>query len=280
MTLRQFSSLLILMAVYILPAWSSQTQEGKLAQLYQDILTRDDNGTLPKLEDITPTLGKVEGMDASEIKGALPWVERALNSDNLEVQKYGELGLWAVARRADSASLLADLTPLLIRKMHHPDLYIDRGAFMVLSSMRPAPPESVIDEFIHDLQSDSDLNPAIVFGLLTTDFNSKRQDIAQAIQGYLHRSTLTTQQRIETLNAIAVRGSKDDALLRAVTTNLSLQNEDVKISAMRALKRSGEKGMAVGREQIEQIAASPTASERLRKEAHEALQTDLQNHPN
>src|ERR1700743_1201618 len=276
MKFRPLSLLLLLISMCCLPALNSHAQEGKLALLYKDILGKDSNENIPKLEEITPMLGTVESMDVLEIKEALPWMERAMNNDDLEVQKYGELGLWAISRRTDSAALLSGLTPQLIGKLHHPDSYIARGAIVVLYSMKPTPPESVIDEFmqeLHDVLVHEELGPAIVFGLLVIDYKSKRLDIAQAIQGYLHRNTLTSKQRIDTLNAIAAQGTKNADLLQEVATNLSSQDEEVKISAIRALRMGGEKGMARGKDQIEQIATSSTAGERLRQAAREALQS-------
>ncbi len=249
-------------------AAAAQQHDG-LANLYENIIADFANGTPPKLADVTDYLDKVPSMQVGEIRSALPWIQRAVQSPRLEVRSYGQLGLFAINQRPDSEALIGYLVPVIAANLNDPDRHIRSGAILVLAGMKPKPPEDAISHLLQALQSDQELGPGIVFALVQIDPN--RDDIASAIDRYMTSQKLTTSQKVDTLNALATRQVQDKRLLDDIATNLTEQSDDVRISAMHAIRRSGPTGVAVAKSQLQSLAGSNQVSERVRSEAKQVL---------
>jgi HEAT repeat protein len=252
-----------------IPLAAQQGSVETLAGLYQGIISDYANGKAPRLVDVTNLLDKVPEMDAKDIESALPLIEEAIQSTRLEVRSYGELGMFAISQRSDSAQLIGHLAPVVARNLQDPDVHIRKGAVLVLSGMRPKPPEEAISYLLSALQFDHELGPGIVYGLVQIDPN--RTDIAHAIDVYMKTNMATRDQRVDTLNALASRQVTDRRLISDMATNFSDESEDVRLSAIRAIVRSGPAGVEASKQQLRRLAGPDEPSENVRDEAQRAL---------
>jgi hypothetical protein len=258
-----------------------------LATLYKAILSREAHGNVPRMEEIAGHFDNMRGMDVAEIKSALPWMQRALESPNPSVRVYGILGLYAIDERPDSASLIGHLVPVIAKQFDDP--YLCELSIETLSYMKPKPPEDAISYLLEALRSgrqlhfdpktqigqsprpDEDLGPGVVFALVQVDPN--RNDIARAIDAYMVSRMKTADQKVATLNALATRPVMDARLIADISANLTDQTEDVRISAIRALERSGPTGVETARQQLERMAGAGEASNRVREAARQAIES-------
>jgi hypothetical protein len=260
----------------------AQQSEGGLATLYENIISDYANGTAPpKLVDVTNYLDKVPDMGVGEIKSALPWIQRAVESPRLEVKSYGQLGLFAINQRPDSASLIGYLVPIVAEDLENQDKHASRGAVLVLSGMRPKPPEAAISHLMSGLQSEEKLQSdpkwgaGIVYALVQVDPN--RNDIARAVDAYMKSKMKTDSQRVDTLNALATKPVQDSRLIADIAENLTAGSEDVRISAIHALVRSGTPGIEAARPQLERMAGAGEPSDRVRAAAKQAIESASEN---
>lgn len=251
---------------------TQQAAGNALVNIYRTILADVDSGQLPKLEQVTDVLDTIDKMPEAEIREAFPLFEEAAQSKNGEVRKYGMLGFVSVAmQRADSASMMTPLVPVIAGHLRDSDIGVRRGALFALSNMKPKPPESVVDILKAELKHDQELAPGIVSALVYIDAN--RADIADAVRKYLHSETLSTDERINTLNALATVRIEDSGLIDEVIRNLSSSNEDILIAAIRVLRRCGPVGVERARTRLEEIENSSQTSERVKSTAKVALQS-------
>lgn len=253
-------------------SWVSMGQqpEGGLAGLYQEIIAGFASGNPPTMVAVTDYLDKVPAMSVDEVRSGLPWIEAALNSPRVEVRHYAGLGLFMINRRPDSRSLIEYLVPVLAEKLHDPEVNTRIWAIRALSEMKPLPPDSAISSLVQDLQAEKELAPGIVFGLVQVDPN--REDIAAGIADYMTSQMTTSKDQIDTLNALATKPVHDARLIALIAGNLASQSDDVKIAAIQALGRSGSVGIAAAKPQLQQLAESPEASDRVRAAARQVLQ--------
>jgi hypothetical protein len=126
---------------------ASRTQErphGALATLYKTIFSGYENGQPPRLVDVTNVLDVVPQMGSDDVRSALPLISSAIQSPRLEIRSYGELGIYAINLRPDSANFIADLVPMIAKNLRDPDRHIRSGAILALSTMKPRPSEEAI----------------------------------------------------------------------------------------------------------------------------------------
>lgn len=245
-----------------------QTVEG-LADLYQSIITGFDNGHPPAMVEVTDYLNKVPTMNVNEIRAGLPWIEKAIESPRVEVRHYGGLALFAINQRPDSRSLIEYLVPVLANNLTSPSVNTRIWAIRALSEMKPQPPDNAVSALLRDLPAERELAPGIVFALV--QINPDREDIAAGIAKYMASQMSTPREKIDTLNAMATRPVHDKRLIALIAKNLTAQPEDVELSAIHALERSGQTAVETARPQLQRLAESSEASERMRAAAQHAL---------
>jgi HEAT repeat protein len=260
-------------ALCLAPLWvAAQTSDGGLAGLYQGIISGSENGQPPTKADVTGYLKNVPAMSPDDIRTGLPWIQKALENPNVEVRHYAGLGILAIDRRPDSRSLIETLVPLIARQLLDPDINTRVWAISALAEMKPAPPDEAISSVLQDLKTDDQLAPGIVFELVQIDPNQK--DIAAGIADYMSSRMNTTNERIETLDALGTRSVQDPRLISLITDNLTSQSNDlVRMAAIQALDRSGPVGIDAARPQLQKLAESPEISDVVRSAAKQALES-------
>jgi hypothetical protein len=264
-----------LLTIPSLFAHAQQPSRQSLTTIYENIIENSAKGQLSNLTEVAGHLDNLSGLSVAEIQSALPLMQEAMNSPHVEVRSCGLIGLYAIDERMDSAALIGYLVPDIAKNLQDPTTWA--LAYMTLSGMKPKPPEAAISLLLQALQSDEQLQAhpklgaGVVFSLVQIDPN--REDISAAIDAYMNSKMKTDSQRVDTLNALATRQVLDKRLIADISANLTQPTEEVRISAIRALTRSGAPGVEAARRKLEQMAGASEPSDRVRAAANQALET-------
>jgi HEAT repeat protein len=273
--MKRVSVVAIFIVILCCSLCASAAPSKNLQSFMQDVLASSSSQNLPSALQTAQVFDAIPAMTAAELEDAVPSLTEALHRGNSDVQRIAIIAIYCIDQRPNSETLVEPLIPPLLALLDDPDPELVALAVRSVSSVKPRPPDGVVQPYLDYLSRVSPPNTAsatIIFSLVR--IAPERASIADAVLEVLRSQSMPDAIRVAVLNALAHPSDISDRVIIQIALDLnSSRSEEIRLAAIRALQVIGHRAIQIAVIPLTEISRGEGEALQIRKAATAALQT-------
>jgi HEAT repeat protein len=244
-----------------------------LRHYFEDLVQQYEPSRFPP-EQALRVAKRIASLTSGQISELLPAVFDALSHPNQRVQTYAAEALVAISHHGDSAALLSSRISEISRLLDSSDEELQNGAVVILSRLRPTPPQSILKPLVTFL-SRSDRSPRAQVSAIWTLVRIAPTDVeVEAEVNRYMAKPLQMEEKIDILHALGIPSvALSRPLMEKVIAALEDPEPAVRKTAIASVARIGPVAINLAKPQLQAIAKRSTEDRDVRQSAEVALQS-------